>query len=78
MEHVEGTALETRRTGDRAALCWSERGEIACATHAPFPGSDTWIWERWSPMTEAERREWARLLGHPPQCEVCPEERTDD
>ena len=71
MEQAERTALTARQTGDRATLFWSERGEVACATHAPYPGSDTWNWERWSPMTEEERREWARLLGHPPQCEVC-------
>ena len=70
-EQAEQTALQARRAGDRTTLFWSERGEVCCATHAPYPGSDTWNWERWSPMTEEERREWTRLLGHPPKCEVC-------
>ena len=70
-EHAEQTALQARRAGDRETLFWSERGEVGCALHAPYPGSDTWNWERWSPMTEAETREWTRLLGRAPRCEVC-------
>ena len=64
-------AIRAREVRDTLTLFWSERGEVCCATHAPFPGTDTWNWERWSPMTEEERREWTRLLGHPPKCEVC-------
>ena len=71
MTQAEQTALQARRAGDRETLFWSERGEVACAQHSPFPGSDTWIWERWSPMTEEERQEWTRLLGRPPRCEIC-------
>lgn len=70
-EQAEHTALQARRSADRATLFWSEKGEVCCALHSPFPGSDSWIWERWLPMTEEERREWTRLLGHPPKCEVC-------
>jgi hypothetical protein len=70
-EQAERIALQARRAGDRETLFWSERGAVCCATHAPYPGSDTWIWERWLPMKEAETREWTRLLGHPPKCEVC-------
>ena len=76
-EQAEQTALTARRAGDRATLFWSERGEVTCATHAPFPGSDTWNWERWSPMTEAETREWTRLLGRGPRCEVCTHTQED-
>ena len=70
-EQAERSALTARHTGDRTTLFWSERGEVCCATHAPYPGSDTWNWERWTPMTEEERREWTRLLRHSPKCEVC-------
>jgi len=70
-KQAEGNALTARRADDRETLFWSERGEVTCAMHAPYPGSDTWRWERWSPMTEVERREWSRQLGHPPKCEVC-------
>ena len=64
-------AKQAREARDTSTLFWSERGEVCCALHAPYPGSDTWNWERWSPMTEEERREWTRLHGHPPTCEVC-------
>ena len=64
-------AKQAREARDTSTLFWSERGEVTCATHAPYPGSDTWNWERWSPMTEEERREWTRLLGRAPECEVC-------
>ncbi len=65
------TALKARHTGDRETLFWSERGAVCCAIHAPYPGSDTWNWERWSMMNEAETREWSRWLGRAPRCEVC-------
>jgi len=64
-------ALKAREIGDRSTLFWSERGEITCALHAPYPGTDTWKWERWRLLTEQESREWTRQLGHPPKCEVC-------
>jgi hypothetical protein len=63
--------LKARKTDDRRILFWSERGEISCAIHAPYPGTDTWKWERWRLLTEEEAREWTRQLGHPPKCEVC-------
>lgn len=28
-------------------LYWSESGEVACLRHAPYVGSDTWVWGRW-------------------------------
>ena len=64
-------ALKARETGDRSTLFWSERGEVACAAHAPYPGTDTWKWERWRQLTEEEAREWTRQLGHAPKCETC-------
>jgi len=70
-EQAEQAALQARQTGNKEKLFWSELGEMCCATHAPYPGSDTWRWERWRSMTEAEKREWTRQTGHPPKCEVC-------
>ena len=64
-------ARRARETGDTSTLFWSERGEVCCAQHAPYPGTDTWNWERCLPMAEAEQREWTRLLGRAPRCEVC-------
>ena len=64
-------ALKARAAGDSSMLFWSERGEICCVIHAPYPGSDTWRWERWRPMMEEETREWTRQLGNAPKCEVC-------
>jgi hypothetical protein len=64
-------AERARKTGDTTTMFWSERGEVCCATHAPYPGTDTWRWERWRPMKEEEMREWTRQLGRPPKCEAC-------
>jgi hypothetical protein len=70
-QQAERTALEARRTGDQTALFWSERGELCCATHAPYPGSDTWNWERWQAMSESDRQAWTQVLKRAPSCEVC-------
>ena len=70
-EQAEQTALTARRAGDRNTMFWSERGEVCCALHAPYPGSDTWNWERWSPMTESDRQAWTQVLKRAPACEVC-------
>ena len=58
-------------------LYWSEQGEISCAKHAPYRGSDTWRWERWRPMGAADRLETVahrKSLGITPtnaRCETC-------
>lgn len=52
-------------------LYWSERGAIACQTDAPYRGSDSWIWERWRPMTRREIDEFTAEAGAPPRCECC-------
>jgi hypothetical protein len=50
---------------------WSERGEIVCACcHLPYPGSDTWIWDRWEEITPEMVIE-AESLGHDLSCEGC-------
>lgn len=64
-------ALAARDRKDRETLFWSERGEVACAMHAPYPGSDTWNWERWTVMTEEHKRQWAIEVRRPAACEIC-------
>jgi len=64
-------AKAARKAGDPTTLFWSERGEISCASHAPYPGSDTWVWERWTAMTDNDRKAWTQQLGAPPKCETC-------
>ena len=54
----ERTTMKT--TAQPAALFWSATGEVACATHAPYRGSDTWRTERWTAMTE---RDEIRMRG---------------
>ena len=48
-------------------LFWNERGQIGCAKpgHMPFPGTDTFVWERWEPLDEKTARE------HGLRCESC-------
>jgi hypothetical protein len=52
-------------------LLWNERGQIGCALtgHAPHRGHDTWIWERWRPITLNEHVDFAAEVGHAPECE---------
>jgi len=66
-------ARKAREAGDTSILFWSERGAVCCALHAPYPGTDTWNWERWRLMTGVEIQEWVRTLRQPPRCEICRE-----
>jgi len=59
------------------ALYWSQRGEIACRQHAPFEGSDTWVWDDWREVTAYERFRWVYVAGRPMECECCAH-ATDD
>ena len=52
-------------------MYWNERGAIACPRHIPYPGSDTYVDERWQLMTAADRAEYRRTVGHLPACEAC-------
>jgi len=54
-------------------LLWNERGAIGCDRpgHAPYTGSDTWVWERWQRITPREAAEFEREVGRPPACESC-------
>jgi len=51
---------------------WNQRGEVACACcHVPYPGSDTWVFERWEEITPAMARQMLRELGQLLPCECC-------
>lgn len=53
---------------------WNERGSIVCACcHIPYPGSDTWVWERWEEITSETMVEIDREGGHV-ACEGCGKE----
>jgi len=45
----------------KPALYWSQQGEVACAEHIPYKGSDTWTWDRWARMTPRVLAEIARM-----------------
>ena len=53
------------------SLFWSQQGAIACGDHIPYPGSDTWVWDRWQRMTDAERQAFQAEAGRPARCETC-------
>lgn len=71
---AEMVAKVPGRDGEK--VYFSERGAIACGIHAPYPGSDTFRWERWRRVTPAIAQEWARQaaeMGLAPEmkCETC-------
>jgi hypothetical protein len=59
------------KTATPSKLYWSERGAISCAEHAPYRGSDTWNWERWTTLKRADAAAFERELGRAPACETC-------
>lgn len=63
----------TSATAKHPILYWSERGQIGCALpgHAPYRGTDTWVWERWKQITPSEAAEFVREVGRLPSCETC-------
>jgi hypothetical protein len=63
----------TTTNAKTARLLWNVRGQVGCDLpgHAPYRGSDTWVWERWRPVTLNERIEFAAEVGYAPECEVC-------
>lgn len=74
------TTSETKpRLGLEAnALYWGETGAIACGRHTPYPGSDTWSWERWQAVTPEERHAFEAEVGHPMTCETCDAQRRNN
>jgi hypothetical protein len=53
------------------ALLWSEQGRVCCPTHAPYPGTDSWRFDRWRRMSAREIASFAAESGLPVECEVC-------
>ena len=53
-------------TSGQEPLYWATDGSIACLSHAPFRGSDTWVTYRWHEMSARDRSRspWLR-------CETC-------
>ena len=53
---------------------WSERGEISCAGCCiPYPGSDTWVFDRWEEITPDVMAEIDRTGGSV-ACNYCGKE----
>ena len=59
------------RLDSPTGLYWSERGAVGCERHIPYPGSDTWRWERWRFLAVDEAEAWRSELGDLPSCETC-------
>ncbi len=65
------TARETRFGFHEHQVFWNEQGSIVCACcHIPYPGSDTWVWERWEEITPEMMVEIDRHGGKV-ACEGC-------
>ncbi len=58
------------RTVSPTGLFWGQNGEISGADHAPYEGSDTWLWMRWEPLP-IEAAEAFAQRGHGARCETC-------
>jgi len=79
MKKTTTSTARTTFTGgrDRASrhvhedLYWDQRGAIACKRHMPFPGSDTFVWDDWRPITKSEAEGFEREVGRPPACDTC-------
>ena len=63
----------TTATTTPQRLLWSEQGQIGCPLrgHAPYSGSDTFVFERWRAITPREAAAFEREVGRPPACETC-------
>ncbi len=58
------------RTASPMGLFWGQNGEISCADHAPYKGSDTWRWMRWEALAIEGAGAFAQR-GHTARCETC-------
>ncbi len=56
--------------GHRAGLFYGQSGEITCAEHAPYHGTDTWRWGKFRRITEALEAAFV-AAGMKPTCESC-------
>jgi hypothetical protein len=65
----DGTPMATTRIRfglQEHQVFWSEQGSIVCAScHIPYPGSDTWVWERREEITPEVMVEIDRHGGQP-------------
>jgi hypothetical protein len=52
-------------------LLWDEQGQIACTAHAPYAGSDTFVYGRWRAIRSDEADGFEREVGRQPACETC-------
>ena len=64
-------ALKARAAKDVTILFWNNRGAVCCARHAPYPGTDTWRWQRWMVMPDEAKAVWQAEVGAPAKCECC-------
>ena len=64
------TPKTVSRTVSPTGLFWGQNGEISCADHAPYKGSDTWLWMRWEALAVEDAEAFAQR-GHPARCETC-------
>jgi hypothetical protein len=62
--------INTHR-GAPDALYMDQGGRIECLEHAPYVGSDTWIWNDWRPITRREAQAFERDVGRAPTCDTC-------
>ena len=69
------TSKKPSRATSPTGLFWGENGEITCADHAPYEGSDTWLWLSWGPLAAVDAKALAEA-GHTPRCETCGHEAT--
>lgn len=66
------TATKTIATD--SAIYWNEQGQIRCAKHAPYRGSDTWRYERWTKVPASalpQIRAQFEIPADAPLCEAC-------
>ena len=54
------TTMRSPRFGlQEHQVFWNEEGAIVCAScHTPYPGSGTWVWERWEGITPETMAVW--------------------
>lgn len=52
-------------------IMWSATGDLACAKHAPIPGSGAWVSRQWRAMSESDIEVFKRENEHLPACSTC-------
>lgn len=54
-----------------ATLHWDALGQIACAEHLPYAGSDSRVLGAWRAISAHEACLFEHEVGRPPRCETC-------